>query len=353
MSRIVFATDLHLTEGNGGLEAFAADLDEISASQPDLLVQGGDICLWEQGAGDRLRAMLQDRSFPAVHVMGNHDTARHRSPDELDHDLVAGFGPRNTYTDLGDAHVVTLNTCRMQLQFDDFRNVRAEVGADDLAWFDQTIRSLARDRPLLLFVHIPLATTFPERRGADVDTTNVWRVTNADEVHRRLADWPAPVIVGQGHLHENEHLHRDGVHYVTVGSVCGRWWQQGAGSRCTDGAPRGWMVADVSHGDVQLRYQAARSPAELQGEIVTGDDGATWLNLFFGDPAETVEVHIDGDWLALPAPQHWTGDQDSSTHHWQLPADFPTGVCDVAVRTRHRGTAWDVGRVRRAEGQPS
>ena len=44
-SRVVFATDLHLADGHGGFEAFAADLEEIADLAPDLLVLGGDICL--------------------------------------------------------------------------------------------------------------------------------------------------------------------------------------------------------------------------------------------------------------------------------------------------------------------
>ena len=60
MSRIVFATDLHLADGHEGFEAFAGDLQEIGALAPDLLVVGGDICLWDEGSGDRFQALLRD-----------------------------------------------------------------------------------------------------------------------------------------------------------------------------------------------------------------------------------------------------------------------------------------------------
>ncbi|MBT4613267.1 MAG: hypothetical protein HOC05_24680, partial [Gemmatimonadetes bacterium] len=313
MSRIVFATDLHLTEGQGGLGPFTTDLQEISALSPDLLVMGGDICLWETGAGDRLQQLLGEASFPTVCVMGNHDTDRlpgdreptdHDSPaSAFDHDFSTRFGPRNRYVDLGDAHVVVLNTCRMDPGQEGWRNVRAEVGEDDLAWLDATLAGLTDDRPLLLFVHIPLATSYPERRSADQATTDVWRVTNATAVFERLHAWTSPVIVCQGHLHENEHLHVEDLHLISVGSVCGRWWQQGDSSRCTDNSPRGWLVLDVTEHAVELDYHAARS-ADWHGEIVgRAGDADQQLNLFFADPTQIVEFRLaDGTWQALPPP---------------------------------------------------
>lgn len=348
MSRLVFATDLHLTEGQGGLAPFTTDLQEICALEPDLLVMGGDICLWEPGAGDELQRLLDPLPFPSLCVMGNHDTDRHGPEGDFDRGFVGRFGSRNGYVDLGNAHVLTLNTCCMQPEYDDWRNVRAEVRPDDLAWLDATLAGLERDRPLLLFVHIPLATTYPERRSADAATTDVWRVTNADAVLERLTAWPAPVVVGQGHLHENEHLHEGVVHLVSVGAVCGKWWKQAQTTRCPDDSPRGWLVVDVDADGVHLDYVAARSP-EWRGEIVARTDGekGDWLNLFFGDAAEVVEVLLDGIWQRLPtATPIAVDDTFFSVHHWPLPADFSGEA--IEVRTRLRGQAIDLGLIHRS-----
>jgi len=353
MSRIVFATDLHLTEGQGGLAPFTTDFQEISTLSPDLLVMGGDICLWETGAGDPLQQLLGEASFATVCVMGNHDTDRapagRESPaPDFDRDFSTRFGSRNRHVDLGDAHVVVLNTCRMDPEQQGWRNVRAEVGTDDLAWLDATLAGLTDDRPLLMFVHIPLATTYPERRSADQVTTDVWRVTNADAVFERLHTWASPVIVCQGHLHENEHLHVEDLHLISVGSVCGRWWQQGDASRCTDNSPRGWLVLDVAESDVQLDYHAAHA-AHWHGEIVgQSGDADQQLNLFFADPAQIVEIRLPGStWQALPPPSPIAVDDTFfSVHHWALPASF---IGDsVEVRTSMRGRLWDMGVIHRA-----
>ncbi len=345
MSRIVFATDLHLTEGHGGQDAFAMDLREIAALAPDLLVLGGDVCLWESGAGDHLQDLLGTLPFKVMHLMGNHDTDRLGSAATFDRDFTSRFGARNDHIELGDTHVITLNTCRLQPEYDDWRNVRAEVCADDLIWLETTLAGLTPDLPLLVFVHIPLATTYPERRKADRATTDVWRVTNADVVLEQFSSWSGPVVIGQGHLHENEHLHRDGMHLVSVGSVCGRWWQQGKQTRCTDNSPRGWLIAEAGGGLVDLAYRAAQAPPTWQGEIVM-IDGSLWLNLFFGDPAETVEICWDTEWVALPAPGSVAVDDTFfSVHHWPLPPDCAADT--IEVRTRMRGLPRAVGVVHR------
>lgn len=343
MSRVLFATDLHLTDGQGGVDAFAADLEQIRALVPDLLVLGGDICLWQQSAGDRMQGLLQDLPFDIMYLMGNHDTDRDGTDTVFDRDFSTRYGSRNSYRQLAETEVIGLNTCRLQPWFDDWRNVRAEVGDSDLAWLDTTLSGLDRTRPLLLFVHIPLATTYPERRGADDDTTDVWRVTNADAVIERFTDWAGPIVVGQGHLHENEHLHEHGMHFVSVGSICGRWWQRGADSRCTDDSPRGWLVVDVEGGDIRLDYQAAGidAGADFRGEIIAGHGtNRLQLNLFFGDRLETVKIGIDGGWFALPAPEAVPVDDTFfSTHHWTLPADFSGD--SLQVRAQLRGRAWE------------
>ncbi len=347
MSCLVFATDLHLTEGQGGLLPFATDLQEIAALSPDLLVLGGDICLWEAGAGDRLQKLLDPSGLKTMHLMGNHDTDRDGSAAKFDSDFTSRFGSRNWYVNLGDAHAIGLNTCLLQPEHADWRNVRAEVGTNDLDWLDSTLSGLQRDLPLLLFVHIPLATTYPERRNASKAITDVWRVTNADAVFELLHAWGAPVIICQGHLHENEHLHIESLHLISVGSVCGRWWQQGEESRCTDDSPRGWLVLHVDDGDVAPVYHAARD-GEISGEIVERLDGEAGdlLNLFFADPAEMVEIRVDGAWRQLTPPEPVAVDDPFvSVHHWSLPREFAGDA--LQVRTSLRGRPWDMGVIHR------
>ena len=127
--------------------------------------------------------------------------------------------------------------------------------------------------------------------------------------------------------------------------MCGRWWQQGPETRCTDESPRGWLVVDVVGGEIDLEYRAARRPAQWRGEIVDGEKGLL-LNLFFGDPTELVEVSIAEEWVPLappdPVPVY---DRFVSTHHWALPAGWSGDRLSVRSRTRDR--PWECEVVRR------
>ena len=345
MSRVVFATDFHLTEGQDSLASFAVDVEEIAALSPDLLVMGGDVCLWKDDAGEAMQELLQKQGLEVFYLMGNHDTDREGGSIDFDQDFRKRFGTRNQSVQLQDVRAIGLNTCQIQAGFDDWRNVCGLVGEEDLQWLTADLAVADPALPLLLFVHIPLVTSFPERRNADEDTTNVWRVRNADSVLDRLTHWQAAVVVGQGHLHENEHSFVDGVHLVTIGSVCGNWWKEGARSRCTDDSPRGWMVVDVQGSEVELSYRAARYPAEFKGEIVTSADGASWLNLFFGDPREQVKVCIDGTWVALPQATPLTLTEPfGSTHHWALPEGIESPALRVRTRLRNQALEYEVQR---------
>ena len=351
MARIVFATDLHLNDGREGLTSFAADLAAIAALEPrpDLVVCGGDICLWEPSAGAPLQALLRDFPISVVQLMGNHDTSPGAPIDAFDGDFVALFGSRNSHVELGDVDVIALNTCCPAPEYDNlasWHNIKGAVTEVDLRWLDEVLAASANPEvPLLVCVHIPLVTTFPDRRNASAADRAVWQVAEADRVLERLG--ARTCVVVQGHLHENEHLHRHGVHLVTVGSICGAWWRDGARSRCVDGAPRGWLVVDVADGQIDLSYRAAGGSAQWQGELFERD-GETYLNLFFGDPTQPVEVLGDDGWVQIePMPAFPLDHVQSSTHVWRLPPAM-AGARAIQVRSYMRGRPWSVGRVTRS-----
>lgn len=91
--RIALITDIHygpddLTKrGSEGLDLLAQVLDEITAWQPDLLIDLGDRITDTTSVTDRayleqVSRMFHDLTLPRVHLLGNHDVAhlsRHQS----------------------------------------------------------------------------------------------------------------------------------------------------------------------------------------------------------------------------------------------------------------------------------
>jgi len=348
MPRLVFATDIHLTEGIDSEARFARDLAEILAldPRPDLLVFGGDICLWSAGAATTFLDRLQGYPIPQMHVMGNHDTTLDVPAAECGRDFEAALGPVSDCRRMGDAHVITLNTCTMDpalVGSRDWHNVLGWVPDADLAWLTHTLNGIDdRDAPLLVFVHIPLFSTFPQRQNAGQAERDVWLVGNAERVVELLRPFTR-CTVAQGHLHENEHLEVEGIHFVSVGAIAGAWWSSQGFAECADGSPRGYLIADIEGRDVELDYRAAGSSPEYRA-CVFAHDGRRYVNVFFADAREQVEVRMGESWLPL---QRETGlvmrERWISAHIWSLPAEAPDGP--VEVRTRRNGQQMRLGHV--------
>lgn len=340
MPRLVFVTDIHLTEGVDSEARFTRDLAEIHAltPPPDLLVFGGDVCLWSADATRTFQELLRDCPIPQMHAMGNHDTTLDVPADDCGRDFEALLGPVSAHRRLGEAHVITLNTCAMDPAYvgsRDWHNVLGWVPDRDLAWLEHTLSGIEdRHAPLLVFVHIPLFSTYPERLNAGQPERDVWLVGNRERVVELLRPFTR-CTVAQGHLHENEHLQIEGIHYVSVGAIAGAWWSRLGFAECGDGSPRGYLVADIDGGDVRLQYRAAGCSPGYRACAFT-HEGLPYLNLFFADARSGVELLLDGSWLPLARDtglvlyERWT-----SAHVWALPAGVLAGP--LTVRTRFDG----------------
>jgi hypothetical protein len=240
----------------------------------------------------------------------------------------------NAYRRLGDAHILTLNTCSMDPRYPDsrdWRNVAGRVPDRDMAWLAKTLEDIQdRDSPLLVFVHIPFFSTYPDRMNAGQAEREVWLVGNRDQVVGLLKPFSNCTIF-QGHLHENEHLEVEGIRFVSVGAIAGAWWSRQGFAECPDGAPRGYLIADVERKDVMLRYQSAGCLPGYQAGLFI-HEGRRYLNIFFGDGREEVRLRGEDGWQLLQRAQglvvrgRWT-----SAHLWEIPEEW--GERPVTVQT--------------------
>lgn len=339
MPRIVFVTDLHLTEGLDSRRRFAGDMDELMRldPRPDLLIMGGDISLESPGAADCFDELTAACPLPILPIMGNHDATLGESAPPVGQAFEARYNPVNQHRVLDRAHIITLNTCQPAPEYfhlRDWHRIKGLVAEPDLRWLQTELSTITdRTAPLLLFVHIPLLSTYPERRGATPADCDVWRVINNEQVLDLLAPFDN-VLVAQGHLHENEHLYRPGLHAVSVGAIAGAWWSRSGFAECPDGSPRGYLIIDVDDDDVQLHYQAAGCAPTYQACTFT-QDGQTYLNIFFGDGNQPVYPADRPSEPLPPARGLLLRDGWTSTHLWTLPPDMPAE--NLTVHTSLRG----------------
>jgi len=344
----VYIADIHLGEGNREVsyERFSATVDELNrmASRPAFVLADGDICL-QSGQGERYVEIMSKLKMPVRNGVGNHEImVSAANPRGRFHEL---FGPTYYSFDYGRVHYVVMDGCVIDPEGEGYKNVVGEVGPTELAWLEEDLRLVPEDVPTVVAIHIPLVSTYPERRKTTAKAAPWWVVRNADEVIELFRKFDVRLVL-QGHMHENERIHDGAIEFVESVSVCGSWWRSKTGRElAVSGEPRGYRLIEVESGRVSHRYVAsAESRVADPGELVGVEDdrlvaGADLVVNFFDASNEAkVRGRIDGGAWMPWAPAKVPGRLADLTaaHHWRCPADrLAAGRHKVEVRCEDRG----------------
>jgi UDP-2,3-diacylglucosamine pyrophosphatase LpxH len=327
----VFLADVHLERSGPSLAKFQASLDEINRldPQPAFILSQGDICL-QGGAGPQYVEGLKTARIPIRHGPGNHEMLlKHDNPRDEYQQL---FGPTYYSFDWGPAHIVVLDGNKPLPGQDGWQAVHGAVEGRELEWLRADLAAQPQGKPIIVGVHIPIASTYPERRQHSPDNAPYWEMTN----HRILTELLAQSgvrLVLQGHMHENERITVGGVEYVESISLSGSWWKAGTGlERGVDGSPRGYRIVRVDGANVTHRYRSScESCVDRQGEWYPSGKPAAEaatrrfvFNCYDAPNGSTAEGRVDdGPWQPMPAyPLNSKPTPDlAMPHHYQLTID--------------------------------
>lgn len=270
--RIGFFTDVHAMEGPVPESIMGQVAEAINSADCDLLIFGGDAIhlgrvlnrKQAEARGRLFRAMLRRLEKPVELMIGNHDLIG-VAPREgkAEEDPRAGFREffeiSRTYrrVDVGRITLIFLDPIELTGQRDGYVG---RVDSTQLLWLKSELQTVAADRPIVLGCHIPLRAGLIQTIPWMKNTPPAHLIVqNAGEVLACLRQHALKVVL-QGHLHINESLVLDGVHFVTGGAVCGRWWR---GPH--RGSEAGWGVLDDL---TQWKYQP--SPISEQNPKLRG-----------------------------------------------------------------------------------
>jgi hypothetical protein len=227
---------------------------------------------------------------PFFQVVGNHDLDFNgRTDEESISTFESHFGPGHYSFDRGEVHYVALD--------DVLWHGTGYVGyldADQLAWLAGDLALVESGRTVVVFLHIPLASTRPERTH-DRHSPVSEMVNNREALYRLLEPYRAHVLAG--HTHEHEHIFKGGVHEHVHGTVCGAWW---SGDICWDGTPNGYGVYEVAGAELRWRYKASGHPADHQLRVYRAGADPTAptdlvANVWDWDPEWTVVWYHGAD----------------------------------------------------------
>ncbi|MFV1967975.1 MAG: metallophosphoesterase N-terminal domain-containing protein [Pirellulaceae bacterium] len=327
----VFLTDMHLERpeiGGAKLNATLAEINRLTP-KPSFLLFQGDICL-QSGSGDLYAECLETADMPVRHGAGNHEMMlRHENPrDDFEH----RFGPTYYSFDWGPLHCIVLDGNKPIPGETGWQAVHGAVEGGELEWLKADLADQPKGKPIVVSVHIPIVSSYPERRLTSPKNAPYWEMTNRELLTDLLTRHGVRLVL-QGHMHENERTTIGGVEYVSSISISGGWWKAGEGfERGVDNCPRGYRIVSVDGETITHRYQSSAEsrvtrPGEYYGldkPLPAGKETAFVFNCYDAPNEATAVARMDdGPWQPMPAfaaPSSATKGL-TMAHHYRLIAD--------------------------------
>ncbi|MDG2526657.1 calcineurin-like phosphoesterase family protein [Stenotrophomonas sp. HITSZ_GD] len=336
----------------------------------------GDLVSDDLSLYPALNRVTTSLQVPWFHVPGNHDLNVDAADDDASlSSWRAVYGP--------DTYAVNEQGASFVFLDDVVYQPGAKPGYigglrdSQFAFLENYLRTLPRQRLLVLGMHIPLFDAAPGRE--------TFRHADRARLFALLRDFPH-VLVLSGHSHTQQHYYHGAdegwagaapLHEYNVGAACGAFWsgvKDAAGipdATMADGTPNGYAVLTVRPGGAYaLDYHAARDPDDAQmylhaPQVLRQGAYPAWgvyANVFMGQDDTVVEYRVDGGpWkpmkrVAQPDPRllaenarddmaaqlrgfDRSPEATPSPHLWRgaLPTDLGEGEHAVEVRAKLPG----------------
>ena len=335
----VFACDL-ASPKPWAIPKLKASIEEINQLDPApgfLLVQGD---LWLHGADwlrkhDTYADCAASLEVPVRYGRGNHEYREY---------FEQVFGPSYYSFDWGEIHFIILDGNRPIPGVGGFYGT---VDGAELAWLKADLAAQPQGKTIIVGVHIPIVSTYPERRtDLKREKAPFWQKPNDRLLTDLFAQYGVKLVL-QGHMHENERITVGGVEYVESISLSGTWWKNrdvDGLERGVDGCPRGYRIVSVDGNEVTHRYHSScESHVNRKGEFLglpnrvsTGEEITFRFNCYDAPNGSTAEARIDGrPWQPMTSVPY-KNTSITKPHHYRITIKtdgLPPGQHTVEART--------------------
>lgn len=306
------STDLNLLQADvlPHIVSYTADLEA-----PVYGISLGDLVWDNMPYHEVYKAEMEKLGVPIFQVIGNHDHDQAVSDDSgAAHSFEASFGPANYSYNIGDCHFVVLD----DVIYTGAKNYTGGLTDAQLAWLEQDLSHVPKDKLIILGVHIPTS-----RRNRP--TTHISRY---QELYDLLDGYNVRIL--SGHSHNNYTTTISGtIEENTLGAVMGAYW---SGDLCNDGSPRGFAVYRIEGNRiVDWYYKGASHPRDYQmylyGEeqaVSTRYRDGLLFNVFCWHSNWTVEVQEDNAaWTTLDPASNLRYEMDRRAYDFLFGDDKP------------------------------
>ncbi len=285
-------------------------VEELTGSDAAFGITLGDLVFDDLDLFDPLNHIISKIGIPWRHIIGNHD---------LDFSADNNTGARGAYYRhygpsyysfaYGPAHFIVLDNNRFIIDADN-RYYRPELNESQLAFVENELSRLDKDKLLILLMHIPW-------------DDGGWNIEQREKLLGLLSDHPNALSLG---AHWHRHYHRflgedfgfngEGHHHmVSVGAVSGAWWRGMPDeygiphAMMSDGTPAGYGVLHVNGQEAKLHWQSSRrqpgfqmhihAPGVIRSEET--ENMTITANIFNAMPDANVKMRIgeNGPWVDM------------------------------------------------------
>ena len=236
--RLVFYTDIHARPQADIAAALKKAADRINATRADLVLCGGDLIdggikmsrRQASASWNTYGAMNRSIRSETLHCLGNQDLVgvapsdgSDPEPDPRREFLQQTESERTYYSiDAVGYHIVVLDSVEIT---EGPATYRGWVSDEQQQWLKADLSAVPPDRPIVLMLHMPLATTYFAKSKGAASAPPQNRVTvNNRAVLDHFRDRNL-VLVLQGHTHFAEIIHWPRTTFISGGAICANWWR--------------------------------------------------------------------------------------------------------------------------------
>lgn len=246
--RIGHLTDIHLLDKSEPKAAVIKVLRELAqhTDRPDLLINTGDSLMdMNRQPKDRVQQLwsawdevMQHNVIPMKSCIGNHDVWSLAKSDPqyevAQKDELYGkawikkkLGLPGTYYTFAqkDWQFIALDSIHYSAEKGGYM-----IDPEQMLWLEQQLKDIPKERPILIFSHVPIISVTPLLYAAQSKPANELRFPGGDQhidvmAIKSLFKKAGNVKVAlSGHVHYVDQVSYLGTQYYCGGAVSGNWW---------------------------------------------------------------------------------------------------------------------------------
>ena len=286
--RVYFLGDMHLADRTNDLNQFDKCMKEVKADIMDDDVKSYVITLgdmtwdlyWYSNKYyfpqylERVNSFFKNaaKQVQFFHTIGNHDHDMSKAGDfDTVIEYVKDIAPTYYSFNIGDVHYIVLDDILCTNAGGDpyatpkpVRDYEDEITAEQLKWLEKDLSFISETTPVIVTSHAPVY-----RKGAD-NLLNIYNynLTNSSTLISKFKGYKVDFVTGHTHVLYNVDKSSEGIYEHNAGAVCASWWWSGYLTPgihiCTDGAPGGYSVWDITGTDKKWRYKGTGRDANEQ-----------------------------------------------------------------------------------------